>query len=144
MPDHSRRTQGFLIEAFDKLPISQTMGLNLAYSDDGEACVSMPTNPAYYQSFGDTHGGVYATLLDSAAIFTVIFQTGRLALTTDLHTRLLSPAKNRNLMAKGRVLRAGQKTATCDIRLEAEDGDLIATGSAGFKLLDAFQIPLKT
>ena len=48
-------------------PISELMGFRLVLAEPGRAVFEMEPGPQHYNPIGSVHGGVYATLLDSAA-----------------------------------------------------------------------------
>ena len=87
------------------------MGLELGYDESGSARIAMPRDARFDHGMGDTHGGVFATLLDSAGWFTVAAVTGRSALTTNLNVYMLQPAKRGGVIASGAVQWAGRRAA---------------------------------
>ena len=55
----------------ERARIARTLGLRLSFTEDRRAVVEMRYNPDYDHALGGVHGGIYMTLLDSAAWFTV-------------------------------------------------------------------------
>jgi uncharacterized protein (TIGR00369 family) len=131
----TQEVQAYLANTFKTVPIVKTMGLILTYDDDGTAVVSLPRHPGYDHGMNDTHGGVLATMLDSAGWFTVAAQCRKLIVTSDLHVRMLQGAKRQDLVATARMIRAGGKLAVAEMRLNSTDGELVATGTASFAIV---------
>jgi uncharacterized protein (TIGR00369 family) len=127
--------QEYLLGVARNVPIMKTMGITLEYNEDGEAVFRMPRNPNFDHGMKDTHGGVFATLLDSAGWFTVAAKCGKFVLTSDLHVRMLQGAKNQDLVATGKLIRSGSKIAVAEMKLCSADGDLIAVGTGSFAIM---------
>jgi uncharacterized protein (TIGR00369 family) len=126
------RVQEYLIEVTQAVPIMKTMGVTLEFDADGNALLRMPRNANFDHGMQDTHGGVFATLLDSAGWSTVAAQCRKFVVTSDLHVRMLQAAKQQDLIATGKLVRAGAKSAVAETRLSTADGTLVAMGTASF------------
>jgi len=126
----------YLQAVFANVAIAKTMGLELGYDESGSARIAMPRDARFDHGMGDTHGGVFATLLDSAGWFTVAAVTGRSALTTNLNVYMLQPAKRGGVIASGAVQWAGRRAAVAEMQLRSASGELLATGTASFALGD--------
>lgn len=87
-------------------------------------------------SHGIVHGGIYASLLDSAFGHAVAYcgvpGRTRLAVTISLQTTYLSPAGAGTLTASGRVISVDGRVATCTGEIRLDDGTLCAIGHAIF------------
>ncbi|HKZ51822.1 MAG TPA: PaaI family thioesterase [Candidatus Acidoferrales bacterium] len=67
----TQRRRDELLHLFNHTaPIARTFGMKLSYTDEGNAVIELPYNPALDHALGGIHGGIYATLLDSAGWFT--------------------------------------------------------------------------
>ena len=93
-----------------------------------------------YNPIGSVHGGVAATLLDSCmgcAVHTTL-DAGVGYTTTDLQVRYIRAMSSTTgrVLAEGRVVHAGRRTATAEGRLFVEaDDTLIAHASTGCVIL---------
>ncbi len=130
--------QKMLCGIFANVPICQTMGLSLTYDPAGSARVTMPRDARFDHGMNDTHGGVFATLLDSAGWFTAAATTKRKVLTSNLSINLLGPAAQGTLVATGVLQWAGRRTAVTEMKLSKTDGSLIASATATFAVGDEF------
>ena len=93
-----------------------------------------------YNPIGMVHGGIAATILDSCmgcAVHTTL-AAGVGYTTTDLQVRYIRAmgGATGRVLAEGRVVHAGRRTATAEGRVFAEDDEtLIAHGSTGCAIL---------
>jgi uncharacterized protein (TIGR00369 family) len=77
---------------------------------------------------GYTHGGVIAALIDLAADWAMVKQTGRGVPTIDLRVDYHRPSIRSDLVAHGKVVRSGGQFSTAEARIFDLDGKLIASG----------------
>ena len=75
-----------------------------------------------------THGGVLAALIDLAADWALVKQTGRGVPTIDLRVDYHRAAMPGDLIARGKVIRNGSQFATAEAQIFDLDGKLIASG----------------
>ncbi|MGA8077694.1 MAG: PaaI family thioesterase [Xanthobacteraceae bacterium] len=75
-----------------------------------------------------THGGILAALIDLAADWAMVKTTGRGVPTIDLRVDYHRPAMPGDLVAHGKVVRAGSQFATAEAQIFDLDGKLIASG----------------
>ena len=121
-------------------PVAELLGFDLVEADEGRAVFALEPQEWMYNPIGSVHGGIAATLLDSCmgcAVHTTL-PAGFGYTTTDLqvrYIRAMSEATGR-VLAEGRVVHSGKRTATAEGRLFAEaDGMLIAHASTGCVIL---------
>jgi uncharacterized protein (TIGR00369 family) len=75
-----------------------------------------------------THGGVLAALVDLAADWAMVKRTGRGVPTIDLRVDYHAAAMPGDLIAKGKVVRAGGQFSTAEAQVFDESGKLLASG----------------
>jgi uncharacterized protein (TIGR00369 family) len=75
-----------------------------------------------------THGGILAALIDLAADFALVKQTGRGVPTIDMRIDYHRAAMPGDLIARGKVVRAGSQFSTAEAEIFDKDGKLIASG----------------
>ena len=121
-------------------PIARLLDLTIVEVEDGRAVFAMEPAEWMYNPIGSVHGGIAATILDSCmgcAVHTTL-EAGVAYTTTDLqvrYIRAMSDASGR-VLAEGRVLHRGKRTATAEGRLFLEsDETLIAHGTTGCAIL---------
>jgi len=75
-----------------------------------------------------THGGILAALIDLAADWAMVRQTGRGVPTIDLRIDYHRPALRGDLTARGKVVHAGSQFATAEAQIFDAQGKLVASG----------------
>jgi uncharacterized protein (TIGR00369 family) len=121
-------------------PIARLLDFTIAEVDDGRAVFAMEPAEWMYNPIGSVHGGIAATLLDSCmgcAVHTTL-DPGVAYTTTDLHVRYIRAMGDATgrVLAEGRVVHRGRRTATAEGRLFVESDEmLIAHASTGCVIL---------
>jgi uncharacterized protein (TIGR00369 family) len=118
--------QALIAGDFPPPPIAELMGFTLVSVDEGYALFRGEPGEQHLNPIGSVHGGFAATLLDSAlgcAVHTTLpagvgYSTLELAVNL---VRGITPATGA-VLAEGRIIHAGRRTATAEARLTAEDG----------------------
>ncbi|MFI8823645.1 PaaI family thioesterase [Streptomyces sp. NPDC053431] len=110
-------------------PIGALLGFGLDEVEHGRAVFSFEPGEEHYNPIGSVHGGVYATLLDSAAgcaVHTTLPQ-GMAYTSLDLSTRFLRPITMHTgkVRAIGTVLSAGKRTALAEAGLYDDQDRLL-------------------
>ncbi|WP_263164378.1 PaaI family thioesterase [Streptomyces sp. SCSIO ZS0520] len=107
-------------------PVSATLDFTLAEVDEGRVTFTIMPGEEHYNPLGSVHGGVYATLLDSAAGCAVhsTLPPGMGYTSLDLTVKFLKriTADTGRVRAVGTVVSRGRQTALAEARLlDAED-----------------------
>ena len=111
-------------------PISELLGFHLVEAETGRAAFEGVPEFRHYNPIGTVHGGIAATLLDSAlgcAIFSTIAK-GEAWTTLELKLNFVRPlSKDTGLVrAEGRVVHRGRTVATSEGDLKDRAGKLYA------------------
>jgi len=124
-----------LLELFSLGRIEKYFGTTLSFDDNGHVHVDLPYNPNLDQPCG-IHGGVVATLLDTAGFFAAATVSRSVLLTTsELSIHFLSPALECDLHAEGWVIKAGKRISIAEMRVSEPNGAVIAIGTGTFVVL---------
>lgn len=83
------------------------------------------------------HGGVIASVIDTAGDFAVGMMVGRGLPTVNFRVDYLRPAVDTALVAVSRVRRAGKSVGIADVDVFDEKGVLLAIGRGTYSTLDA-------
>jgi uncharacterized protein (TIGR00369 family) len=121
-------------------PIAKLLAMEIVEAEEGRAVFALTPAEWMYNPIGMVHGGIAATILDSCmgcAVHTML-PAGVGYTTTDVqlrYIRAMGGATGR-VLAEGRVVHAGRRTATAEGRVFTEaDEKLIAHGSTGCTIL---------
>lgn len=129
--------QAELIRKFSSSPIARSFGMSLTYDEEGHAHVSLPYNPSLDHALGGIHGGIIATLLDTAGWFTAAaLHEGVWIATSTINIHLLEPATSIDLEAVGRVVRRGRRLDVAEMEVTGPDGKLYAVATGTFIVVE--------
>lgn len=117
--------------------IRRTFGMSLSFTEDGSAVVDLPYNPNLDHSLGGIHGGVYMTLLDTAAWFTAAaaHDESCWVATSEMSVHLLRPVNEQALRAVGKLIKSGRRQDIVEAHLHDNEGQLVAHGVGTFVVL---------
>ncbi len=127
-----------LLQMFNKVaPIARYFGMRLSYYDEGQAIVDLPYNPNLDHALGGVHGGVYATMLDTAGWFTAAAAHDRSCwmATAEMSVHFLAPAQRCTLRAVGRLLKQGKRQNVAEMHLYDGEGHLVGHATGTFIIL---------
>lgn len=116
-------------EAFAKAPFNQLIGMNLTDLKDGEATINLTVRAEIRQPHGLLHGGVTASLIDTAMAFAVITKLTKeeKASTIDLNVHYLRPVTSGEIVCVAKVVKPGRRIFTVSAEVFNEEKKLIAT-----------------
>ncbi len=123
-----------LREVFGRVPFAHLVGLELAEIERGEAIFHLSVRDELKQNKGVLHGGVTASLIDTAAAFAAVtlLNPGESTTTIDLTIHYLRPLTEGRAIARARVLRAGRRVLTISVDVLDETEALAATAVTSY------------
>lgn len=124
-----------LIEA--PYPFQETLGFSVTEWTDGACTLKQPLLDHLGNRYHILHGGVHASLLDTAMGFAVAY-TGdarlrQLVMTLSLNVSYLGVASGDYVTATGRKTGGGRSTAFASGEIHDETGALVATATGVFR-----------
>ena len=115
-------------------PIAATLGFDLDEVEEGRAVFSLEPGEHLYNPIGSVHGGVFATLLDSAAACALhsTLPAGVGYTSVDLNVKFLRgiTATTGRVTCTGRVVSRGRRLALTESTLTDGSGRLLATATS--------------
>ena len=125
----------------DVSPFNLFLGLTVLNADPVKQEVTMRSamRPEFERRPGSKqwHGGVIASVIDTAGDFAVGMMVGRGLPTVNFRVDYLKPAVDTALVAVSRVRRAGKSVGIADVDVFDEKGSLLAIGRGTYSTLDA-------
>ena len=125
----------------DVSPFNLFLGLTVVAADPVRQEVTMRSvmRPEFERRPGSRqwHGGVIASVIDTAGDFAVGMMVGRGLPTVNFRVDYLKPAVDTALVAVSRVRRAGKSVGVADVDVFDEKGALLAIGRGTYSTLDA-------
>lgn len=121
-------------------PIGETIGFFLESVEPGRAVFAFDPQEYHYNPIGSVHGGVFATLLDSAAGCAVhtMLPAGVGYTSLDLSVKYLRQVRldTGRVTCIGTVTHLGKRTALAEAQLKDSDDRLLATATSSCLLLN--------
>jgi uncharacterized protein (TIGR00369 family) len=114
--------------------MSELMGFRLIEVDRGQAVIAIIPEAQHFNGLGIVHGGLAATLLDSALGVAInsMMTAGRIFTTVEMKVNYVRPIRGETgeLRCKAKVIHVGGRMATAEGRVEDLQGTLYAHGTA--------------
>ena len=120
------------MESFAKQGLMQTLGAELIAVVNGRSEIVCEFKEGLSQQHGLFHGGVIASIADSACGYAAltVMPEGAEVLTVEFKVNFLKAADTSRLRAVGTVLQSGRKLTICEGHVYSEDGTLCAKMTA--------------
>lgn len=142
-PDYTNR----LIALVNESAFPQHLSMRLSALGIDTAEVRLEVAPHHLQGYGIVHGGVLATLIDTATFWAAFLRIPEDAglVNVDLKLNYLKPVTAGTLVATGRCLRPGRTVSYAESSVVDARGELVAHGTSTLMTLPgkgfAFGIP---
>ncbi|MBW1840912.1 MAG: PaaI family thioesterase [Deltaproteobacteria bacterium] len=121
-----------LLETVNNSPFPQHLSMKLKSIDIGAARVELEVREYHLQPLQLVHGGVLATLIDTATFWSVFLnlpeETGMVNI--DLKLNYLKSVKEGLLVAEGRRIKSGRTISYAEASVRNADGEIIAHGTS--------------
>jgi|SRR5215813_10440937 len=112
----------------------ELMNLNLVEVSEGHAVFTVHPDERHYNGLGIAHGGLAATLLDTATGCAInsMMPAGKIFATLEMKVNYVRPITRESgeVRCEGKVIHVGGKFATAEGRITDESGKLYAHGTA--------------
>ncbi|MEU7825407.1 PaaI family thioesterase [Catellatospora sp. NPDC049133] len=122
-------------------PVMHLLGMDGLEAEEGRVVVTMRAQEFHYNPLGGVHGGILATLLDTAAACAVhsTLPAGVGYTSLDLTTKFLRPVSvdSGMLRCEGTVISRGRRTALAQSQLTDDRGRLLAHATSSCLIFDA-------
>ena len=126
-----------LIEKVNTSPFPRHLRMKLVSISFDQATVKLETGQCHLQPFGIVHGGVMATLIDTATFWAAFLRlpedTG--LVNTDLKLNYLKSIASGTMTAEGRCIRTGRSINYAEASVMDKEGNLIAHGTSTLMVL---------
>ncbi len=118
----------------NELPFSKLIGMQMTEISHGEAVIEIDLRDDLRHPGGILHGGVTATLIDTAMAFAIRshLDDDVMTATIDLTVHYLRPHIDGKITCTARVVKAGRRIFTVTADVVNAEGKLIATGISSY------------
>lgn len=116
-------------KAIGTVPFARLLGIELDNVGSGTATLGLSIRPELKQNQGVVHGGVIASLIDTATAFAILslLEPGEKVTTVDLTISYLRPITDGRIKAVAKVLRAGRRLLVVSAEVFDSDEKLTTT-----------------
>ena len=124
-------------------PFPSHLPMRLVAMEWDRAVVELEVAACHLQPFGIVHGGVIATLIDTAtfwAAFGSLPEDSGLV-NVDLKLNYLSAVKSGRLVATGRLIRGGRTISYAEASIVGPAGEMVAHGTSTLMVLPGKGLP---
>ena len=133
-PEHIERLKGVINSA----PYFRLLSMRISEIGVGYSIAEIDLADKHLNPFGGVHGGVFATIIDSAASWAMFYgiDDENAGLTSvDLKLNYLGPAISGKMIAKARQIKLGQTLGFADCKVHEGTGRLLAHGTLSVMVL---------
>jgi uncharacterized protein (TIGR00369 family) len=126
-----------LRRAVESTPYYQLLKITLEQIDVGFARFRMPFRKELTQIYGVVHGGVIATIGDTAGAFALLtmVKKGEQVTTVEMKINFLSPINSGEIFGEARITHRENWLALGDLEVKDAKGKLLAKGQATYMIL---------
>jgi uncharacterized protein (TIGR00369 family) len=113
------------------------LGARLGRVEPGGVEVELEVGPDHVNLFGTLHGGLIATLADTATGLSMLtsLEPGMTHMTTSLSVTFLAPGRAGVVTARARVMKRGRRFGYAEADVVSDAGELLARASATFVVM---------
>ena len=128
-PDVKREMERLVRDVLIGSPVARSLGIELAEIAPDRVVLRLPFSPGNITVGTIVHGGVIATLIDTAAASASasgLVEMPRGAATSNMTISYLAPADGTDLTAEAVVIRRGKRQTVEEVAVRGADGTLVA------------------
>ena len=133
-PEHINR----LIRFINTSPYFTHLSMELREIGVGHATFEIDLSKKLHHPFGAVHGGVLASIIDSAAFWALFYamEDQNAGMTSvDLKLNYLAPAVSGKLITRGRQIKLGRTLGYAEAEVTDENGRILAHGTSTVMVL---------
>ena len=126
----------FLRERRERETFERHLGVEVEEVREGHATLYIDVQPHHLNGNGTLHGGVYAALIDNAMGFAVAALAQVRIATTQMNVHFLAPISGGRITCTAEVVHRTRRTATAEAKVRDAEGNLLAMGTAAFRIFE--------
>ncbi len=113
------------------------LGCKVESADERQVTVALEIQPHHLNMIGILHGGVHATLIDSAmGLIAMIARPTDKVVTTNLNLHYAAPISIGRILVVAEPVHASRKTIHAQASVRTESGELLAFGTGTFRVIE--------
>ena len=127
-----------LLDVVNSAPYFELISMKIREIGVGYSLIETDLDKKHLQPFDLVHGGVFASLIDTAASWALFYgiEDQHAGLTSvDLKLNFLAPAVSGKLITKGRQIKMGKTLGYAEAQVTDETGKILAHGTSTIMIL---------
>lgn len=136
-PEHVRK----LVELINQAPYFKLLSMVIKELGPGFCRVALDLENKHLNPFGGVHGGVYSSLVDTAAYWAVYGDVAEDAglISLDVEVDMLAPIKEGGLLVEGKRIKVGRQVCIAEALILDHKGKILAHGTSKQLLIPGLQ-----
>ena len=130
-----------ILDIINQSPYLKLLSVKVSELQSGYCKVEVDLEKKHLNPFGGVHGGVYASLIDTAAFCAVYcdLKENVSLITIDLKVDNLASAKEGKLVVEGKQIKVGRSICLSEATIKDIHGKLLAYGTSKQLILEGIQ-----
>ncbi len=120
----------------EEVTFSRYIGAKVAEVEAGRADLYMDVEDSHLNGAGSLHGGVYASLIDTAMGLSVLALVGVRSATIQMDVHFLGAVSGGRITCRSEVVHRTRRTATAEAKVHDAEGSLVAMGTGTFRVFE--------
>ncbi|TJY42950.1 PaaI family thioesterase [Cohnella pontilimi] len=113
------------------------LGCEFVELTEKQITVSLDIKPHHLNLIGILHGGVHATLIDSAmGLMAMVARPQDSVVTTNLNLNYVAPTGKGKIIVTAEIVHISRKMVTTQAYARNDNGDLLAFGTGTFRVIE--------
>ena len=133
-------------QAANNSPYFSLISMKICDVGIGFSLIEIDIDNKHLQPFGVIHGGVYASIIDAAAFWSIFYsvEDQNAGITSvDLKLNYLAPVSSGKIIAKGRQIKLGKTLGYAEAEVTDNNGKLLAHGTSTLMILPGNELLAK-
>jgi uncharacterized protein (TIGR00369 family) len=121
----------------EEVTFSRHIGAKVEEVEPGRSVITIDVKDIHLNGAGTLHGGVYASLIDTAMGLSVLALVGVRTATIEMNVHFLGAVNEGRITCESEVLHRTRRTATAEAKVHDAEGNLVALGTGAFRVFES-------
>jgi len=120
----------------EEVTFSRHIGAKVEEVEPGRSAIAIDVKDIHLNGAGTLHGGVYASLIDTAMGLSVLALVGVRTATIEMNVHFLGAVSEGRITRHSEVVHRTRRTATAEAKVRDSEGNLVAMGTGAFRVFE--------
>src|ERR687889_401539 len=121
----------------DEVTFSRHIGAKVEEVEPGRSVITIDVEDIHLNGAGTLHGGVYASLIDTAMGLSVLALVGVRTATIEMNVHFLGAVSEGRITCHSEVMHRTRRTATAEAKGRDTERNLVALGTGAFRVFES-------